>query len=100
MSEESPRPEPELLPSEWKMLAMHQRRDALFMVDSALPLRDVAGAVAADDTDQVRAWLEAGQLRRPSADEVARWDAEEGEHFLSAIVQPFVLAQRRQTPES
>ncbi len=32
----------------------------------------------------------------PTDDEVAWWETEEGEHFLSAILQPFVLAQRRE----
>ena len=85
----------EILPAEWRMLTMHHRREALFLVDPALALIDVAIAVVEDRSDEIRALLEAGQLRRPGAEEVARFerDAEEP-RFQSVIVQPFVLAQR------
>jgi len=85
----------ELFTTEWDALAMHHRRGALLLVDAEIALPDVARALAADEADQVRQWLEAGRVRRPTPDEVSRWEAEQGEHFVSAIVQPYVLAQRR-----
>lgn len=84
----------ELLPSEWKMLAMHYRRDALFVVGSDLPLLEVAVAIAEDRAERVRAWIEAGRITRPTPAQVEAWEAEVGAQFVSAIVQPYVLAQR------
>jgi hypothetical protein len=84
----------ELMPAEWKMLAMHHRRDALFVVDGRVPLLDVAVAVAEDRTEAVKAWIEGGQIARPTPEQVQGWEAESGARFVSAIVQPFVLAQR------
>jgi hypothetical protein len=84
----------ELLPSEWKMLAMHHRRDALFIVRGAVPLLEVALAVAEDRTADVAAWIEAGAIERPTPAEVEAWEREEGAQFVGVIVQPFVLAQR------
>lgn len=84
----------ELLPSEWPMLAMHYRRDALFVVDRELALLEVAVAVAEDRADALKAWIEAGRITRPTAAQVEAWEREEGAQFVSAIVQPFVFAQR------
>lgn len=83
----------ELLPSEWKMLAMHYRRDALFIV-RGLPLPDAALGVAEDRASEVAAWIEAGTIARPTLAEVEAWEREEGPQFVSVIVQPHVLAQR------
>ena len=84
----------ELLPSEWKMLAMHYRRDALFIVDASVTLLDAAVAVAEDDRERVSRWIDEGQIARPTPEQARAWEAEEGPRFLSVIVQPFVLAQR------
>ena len=84
----------ELLPSEWKMLAMHAKREALFVVDAKLPLLEVAVAVAEDQSKVLAAWIEAELIRRPTEEEVARWEPEEGALFVSVILQPWVFAQR------
>ena len=84
----------ECVPTEWAMLAMHQRRGAFFMVDLQLKLIDVAPAVAQDQADDVRGWIEAGLLLRPTEAEIDLWDREDGARFMSVIVQPHVLAQR------
>lgn len=84
----------ELMPSEWKMLAMHHRRNAIFIVDEHLELLEVATAVAEDRSPMVQAWIEAGRITRPTPEQVAQWETEEGARFLSVIVQPYVLAQR------
>ena len=86
--------EAEILPAEWKMLKMHARREALFLVAEPLELVDAALAVAQDQPALVGAWLQSGELRRPTAAEAARWlEAEDQPLFRAVIVQPFVLAQ-------
>ena len=76
------------------MLAMHHRRDALFIVAESVSLLDAAVAVADDDADAVETWVESGHLARATSEQVAAWEKESGAKFVTAIVQPFVLAQR------
>lgn len=76
------------------MLAMHYRRSALFVVADSIDLLDAAWAVANDDQASVKAWIDNGDLVRPTEAQVEVWQDEEGAQFRSVIVQPFVLAQR------
>jgi hypothetical protein len=93
---ESRKPEPSSLEStlghaEWSILRPHSRRGALFLVSSPLPLLEVARAVAEDDTARVSEWLSTGQLARPTASQVATWDATPSRTFESIVVAPYVL---------
>ncbi len=87
--------EKNILPTEWKMLAMHQTRDAVFIVKASVPLLEAAVAVAEDNTAAVKSWLDSGELYRPTPSQIAAWSDESGVRFDSVIVQPFVLARRR-----
>jgi hypothetical protein len=84
-----------ILPTEWAMLAMHQKRHAVFMVKGSIELLEAAVAVAEDNAADVGAWLESGDLYRPTNAEIEAWSKEDGARFDSIIVQPFVLARRR-----
>ena len=77
------------------MLAMHQKRDAVFILKPAVNLLDAAVAVAEDNTADVKRWLEAGDMYRPTSAQITAWSKEDGVQFDSVIVQPFVLARRR-----
>ena len=79
---------------DWKPLAPHARRGGLILVDARLDLLEVAVAVAEDDSQQVKGWMCAQQLSRPTTSQTEAWRQEKGEHFRVVIVQPFVLAQR------
>lgn len=81
--------------ADFSMLAAHAKRDALFLVADGLELEQVARAIAADETAKVTAWLQSGELRRPSMDELGAWESEPGAGFVVVIVQPFVLARRQ-----
>lgn len=79
----------------WAPLALHAKRDALFLVDRSLALVDVAYAIATNRGTVIALWIDAGLLRRPSAEERATLETEpEAVRFRFAIVQPYVLAQR------
>ncbi|RLB55983.1 MAG: hypothetical protein DRJ42_04660 [Deltaproteobacteria bacterium] len=84
----------EIAPIHWRAIEGHHRRGALFIVDVAVELVDVALAMAEDRTDAVKGWLDAAHIARPTGDDVDAWTAEEGARFLFVIVQPYVLAQR------
>ena len=79
---------------DWKPLGPHARRGGLILVDAQLGLLEVAIAVAVDDSAQVRRWMEAGQLSRPTSEQIDAWSEETEERFTVAIVQPYVFVQR------
>ncbi len=87
--------ESEILTTEWKMLAIHHRREALFLVQPTVPLLDVAIAIAEDRTEAVQQWLNSSAIARPTEAQLAIWENEDGARFRSVIVQPYVLAQRQ-----
>lgn len=73
-------------------LQAHLARDAVFLVAPHLSLLDVGVGVAMDDVDAVKRWIDAGELRKPTQPERDAWPAGV---WLSIVVQPFVLVQRR-----
>jgi len=84
----------QITPTSWTQLEPHLRRAALFVVDPAVPLLDVAVAVAEDRKTAIEDWLEASRLARPTTEQIEAWGEEKGTRFTFVIVQPFVLAQR------
>lgn len=72
-------------------LVAHLARDAVFIVAPALSLLDCGVAIAMDDVEQVKTWVDAGALRKPTLAEREAWP--EGV-WHSVVVQPFVLVQR------
>jgi len=78
----------------WTDLRAHAARDALIIVADDLDLVDVGVAVAADDAATVQAWIRAGKLTKPTAEDLSRWSLEGAARFRSLIVQPFVLIRR------
>ncbi|MBE9487269.1 MAG: DUF2288 domain-containing protein [Chloroflexi bacterium] len=77
----------------WKDLRIHMQRDAIILVDAALDLIDTAVAVATDDKGRVDGWIAAGQLVKPTAEQIAAWETTLDKPFRMLIVQPFILAQ-------
>lgn len=84
-------------PVHFSDLRAHLARGAVFVVAPSLALLEVADALARDDRVRVAAWLEAGLLARPSAADVARWEAISGDIAVTVVVQPFVLLQELAT---
>jgi hypothetical protein len=78
---------------EWHWLKPHLERDALIVVSAGMELAATAGAIAADDTASVGAWIAEGRLTKPSAEQVEAWNAEPAKLFQMLILQPFVLVQ-------
>ena len=83
---------------DWNPLSPHAKRGGLIMVDPRLDLVDVALAVANDDSESVRQWMESGQLSKPAEERIAEWQNDDEERFSVVIVQPYVLAQRDTGP--
>lgn len=77
----------------WRDLRIHMQRDAIIIVADELDLVDTAVAVAKDDKVQVEAWIAAGQLLKPTAEQTAAWEVTLDKPFRLLIVQPFILVQ-------
>lgn len=73
-------------------LRAHLDRDAVFIVAPSLSLVDCGVAVATDDVAKVKAWIDSGELRKPSKGERESFAAS-GATWNSVVVQPFVLVQ-------
>lgn len=85
-------------PIEFSDLRAHLARDSVIVVDRALDLLDVGEAVAQDDKDRVSAWVAAGQVGKPSLEQLERWSKNEGLAWTVLVVQPFVLVQEGPGP--
>ncbi|WP_437679710.1 DUF2288 domain-containing protein [Sorangium sp. So ce131] len=82
----------------WTDLRTHVARDAVILVAADLDLLDVGQAVASNDTATVEAWITAGKLTKPTAEELSRWPLQLDLRFLSLVVAPFVLVRRPASP--
>ena len=76
----------------WHYLRPHFEAGALLYVDPSVELTEVGEALAADDTERVKAWRECGDLLTPSQPHADFW-SESGATFRALVVSPFVLAQ-------
>lgn len=76
---------------EWEVLIPHAQRDAIIIVDSSLPLLDVAVAVANDDQMSVQHWISEALISKPSQQQLSDWNGTPEQKFNTAIVQPFVI---------
>lgn len=77
----------------WEWLRPHHERGSLILVDEGLSLAAVGERLAADDTAAVAAWMAAGQLGRPTADECVCWDNEPCRRFAMLVISPYILIQ-------
>jgi hypothetical protein len=79
--------------AEMDWLQPHLDREVVVWVDDSLDLVEVGMAIAQDDANTVRRWIEEQFLMKPDADRMAQW--EPSIRFLALIVQPYVLIQSR-----
>lgn len=87
----------EVAVSTWKGLIPDLLSKALFMVSPGVDLVEVGVQVALDNTSQVKAWIESGDLARPTEEQIRVWEAS-GSLFRFIIVSPFVFFQEFQVP--
>ena len=82
----------EIAPVTWRQLRPHAADNRLFLVEDGLELLEAGVALASDDGAAVQRWIEAGQLVRPSAEQIRDWESgAPGFRFL--ILSPFVVAE-------
>lgn len=74
-------------------LRAHLERDAVFVVADEISLVDCGVSVAMDHVEQVGAWIDGGQLRKPGVQERLNWAVISGAAWLALVVRPYVLVQ-------
>lgn len=84
--------------ADWSQLRAHLERGGVIVVDPLLELAEVGVGVASDDVKSLERWIAAGLVSKPSAPQMAAWDAEKGKRLLCLIVSPYVLV-REESPE-
>lgn len=83
----------EILSASWSDLEPHFNRGALFLVAGELDLVDVGIKAATDDALAIGKWIEANQIVRPNALDIAKWSQNPNQSFKFLIVAPYVLTQ-------
>lgn len=78
---------------EWHWLRLHLERDAVIVAAPGLDLQEAAARIAADDRETVGRWIAAGELGKPTLEQIGAWNAEPAKRFRMIIVQPWVLIQ-------
>jgi hypothetical protein len=77
--------------AEWSWLRGHLERGGLVIVGPTLDLVEAGFRIATDDTAAIEGWIREKRLTKPSAEQVAAWDRQDGKQFVILIVSPFVL---------
>jgi hypothetical protein len=84
----------EIEKASWELLESHNTSGALFVVEPHLDLVTVANAMAKDRVNVIKIWLDNGEIRRVTEEEVSDWEKEPTKNFADfLIVQPYVLMQ-------
>lgn len=86
--------------AQWQWLRAHNERGALILVERMLELVTVGERVVADDSATVQSWLASHLLSKPTAEQIAVWDAVPDKPFNMLVVSPFVLIQELDLTEN
>jgi hypothetical protein len=78
----------------WPDLKDQFVKGSLFVVCERIGLLNAAVAVAEDDKEAVEAWIESGDVYRPTEQEVTLWDKKPESLFAFIVLQPFVFIGR------
>jgi hypothetical protein len=89
----------EVAVASWKGLIPDMLTKSLFLVSPDMDLVEVGVQVALDHTSEVKRWLDAGLLVRPSRDQIKEWETN-GSLFRFIIVAPFVFFQEYTVPQA
>lgn len=77
---------------DWSYLAPHCSTGALWFVDPSVTLEEVGKAITSDDSEQVRHWIQKGDLVKMGEIHATQWEGTKT-HFEAMVVSPFVLCR-------
>ena len=86
--------EKSLGPAEWSLIRKQMVKDTIIVVASTLELIEVALAVAQNEENRVKAWIESGEITKPDLEMLSIWEKTPDRTFLCVVVHPFVLIQK------
>lgn len=83
--------------TDWYPLEIHHKNGALFIVSHTLDLSAVAKAVANDETQTVKNWLDEALIARPEESQIEQWRQDPYRQIgRFIIVAPYVFVQLHQ----
>lgn len=85
--------------AKWEWLKPHLQRGTLLLIAFNLDLAEVAYRISQDDTDYIRKLMNGNFLKRPSEEQIHKWDQTPEREFRFIIVQPYVLMQEIMTKQ-
>ena len=83
----------QLLKGLWQDLKVHMERDAIIVVSSELDLSSAAVDMSKNNVTALQSWIAKGLVGKPTAPQLAGWNAMPSKEFNFVIVQPYVLIQ-------
>lgn len=78
--------------AKWEILTDHHKRQALFIVAESLDIVAVGVAMAKDQVEYIRNWLNEGLIDKPNEEMIDAWLANDVT-FNYLIIQPYVIIQ-------
>ena len=78
--------------AKWDLLEPHHQRGAAFIISQDLELEAVGLAMARDESNYVREWIQKEKLLPPTEEQIEVWSEDETE-FNYLIIQPYVIFQ-------
>lgn len=77
---------------DWEMLKIHHQNGAVFLLHDSLALEEVGVALAKDQAEKVKEWMEKSWLYRPTDAQAVEWEKKSTKELASfLIIQPYVL---------
>lgn len=83
----------EIEKANWELINPHFQRDVVLYLKPENDLVQVAVLCALNKSHLIKGLMDAGELYKPTSNEVLEWSKDEGYKFNFLIVQPFVLIQ-------
>lgn len=80
---------------EWATLEPHFARGDLLAVAPELDLVQAAAALMQDDSEQIKGWMDAGQLQVATDAQASDWAEREPDNLWAVVIRPWVLVQER-----
>lgn len=79
----------------WPELERHFAGGKVILVAPELDLVQAATCIVKDDSQQVKAWMEAQQIGQLDDATAKRWAKEQPQNLWAVVVAPWVLVQER-----
>lgn len=79
--------------SDWSLLQPHYERQAIFILSEEIDIAAAGVAMAQDNVETVKSWMENQKLSQPKKEDAEAWGNDLQQRFKFLIIQPYVLVQ-------